>query len=64
MIIIMESGAPQSAVTAVISRIEDLGYRVHLSEGEERAIIGVIGNGRPLDPQQQDSSVVRQNISL
>jgi 3-deoxy-7-phosphoheptulonate synthase len=29
--------------------MEELGYRVHLSEGEERTIVGIIGNGRPLN---------------
>jgi 3-deoxy-7-phosphoheptulonate synthase len=29
--------------------VEALGYRVHLSEGEERTIIGVIGDDRPID---------------
>jgi 3-deoxy-7-phosphoheptulonate synthase len=29
-----------------------LGCRTHLSEGKERTIIGVIGNGRPLDREQ------------
>ncbi|MCK4473070.1 MAG: 3-deoxy-7-phosphoheptulonate synthase [Anaerolineae bacterium] len=36
----------------VTARIEQLGCRTHLSEGEERTIIGVIGNGRPLDREQ------------
>ena len=38
--------------SSVIARIEDAGYRVHLSEGEERTIIGVIGDGRPLERGQ------------
>jgi 3-deoxy-7-phosphoheptulonate synthase len=41
-----------SNVSAVIARIEDAGYRVHLSEGEERTIIGIIGDGRPIDRGQ------------
>ena len=32
-----------------MARVEALGYRVHLSEGEERTIIGVIGDDRPID---------------
>ncbi|GAG86486.1 unnamed protein product, partial [marine sediment metagenome] len=39
-------------ISAVIARIEDAGYRVHLSEGEERTIVGIIGNGRPIDRDQ------------
>ena len=49
MIVIMKRGATGAQLTNVTARIEQLGYRVHLSEGEERTIIGVIGNGRPLD---------------
>lgn len=52
MIIIMSPGAATKEVSSVISRIENLGYRIHLSEGEERAIIGIIGNGRPIEQDQ------------
>ena len=49
MIVIMKRDATKAQITNVTARIEQLGCRVHLSEGEERTIIGVIGNGRPLD---------------
>ncbi len=39
-------------ISAVIARIEDSGFKVHLSEGEERTIIGVIGDGRPIERGQ------------
>ena len=49
MIVVMKKGATGAQIANVTARIEQLGCRVHLSEGEERTIIGVIGNGRPLD---------------
>jgi 3-deoxy-7-phosphoheptulonate synthase len=49
MIVIMKQGATRAQIANVTARIEGLGCRAHLSEGEERTIIGVIGNGRPLD---------------
>ncbi|MEE9618162.1 MAG: 3-deoxy-7-phosphoheptulonate synthase [Anaerolineae bacterium] len=52
MIIIMKQGATGAQIVNVTARIEQLGCRTHLSEGEERIIIGVIGNGRPLDREQ------------
>ncbi len=52
MIIIMKSQTATRDISAVISRIENLGYRVHLSEGEERSIVGIIGNGRPIERDQ------------
>jgi len=52
MIIIMRRQATGTQVNNVIARIEQRGCRVHLSEGEERVIIGVVGNGRPIDPVQ------------
>jgi 3-deoxy-7-phosphoheptulonate synthase len=52
MIVIMRANAGMREVSAVIARIEDLGYRVHLSQGEERSIVGIIGNGRPIDRDQ------------
>ncbi|MCC6168054.1 MAG: 3-deoxy-7-phosphoheptulonate synthase [Caldilineaceae bacterium] len=43
MIIVMQQGAPQSQVEDVVNRVESLGYKVHLSRGEARTIIGIIG---------------------
>ncbi|MBN1247084.1 MAG: 3-deoxy-7-phosphoheptulonate synthase [Anaerolineae bacterium] len=52
MIIIMEHGATAAQITNVSARVEQMGCQVHLSEGQERTIIGVIGNGRPIDREQ------------
>ncbi|MBN1246419.1 MAG: 3-deoxy-7-phosphoheptulonate synthase [Anaerolineae bacterium] len=52
MIIIMQHGASQAQISNVTARIEQMGCQAHLSEGEERVIIGVIGNGRPIDKEQ------------
>lgn len=52
MIVIMKSKGNMRDISAVIARIEDAGYKVHLSEGEERTIIGIIGNGRPIERDQ------------
>jgi 3-deoxy-7-phosphoheptulonate synthase len=52
MIIVMRSGADSAQIASVMSRIEGVGYQVHLSQGKERTIIGVVGDGRPLDREQ------------
>ncbi|MDX1613955.1 MAG: 3-deoxy-7-phosphoheptulonate synthase [Candidatus Promineifilaceae bacterium] len=52
MIVIMKPSSNMRDLSAVVARIEDWGYKVHLSEGEERTIVGVIGNERPLDRDQ------------
>jgi len=52
MIIIMESRATAAERTAVINWAEKAGYHVHLSEGSERTVIGIIGDGRPLNRDQ------------
>jgi len=52
VIVIMKQGATDAQISNVAARIEQLGCGVHLSEGEERTIIGIIGNGRPLDREQ------------
>ena len=52
MMIIMRSDATQEEVALVISRVEQHGLRVHLSKGEERVIIGAIGNGRTVERDQ------------
>jgi 3-deoxy-7-phosphoheptulonate synthase len=48
MIVVMRSGATPEAVQAVVNRIGEMGFRAHLSVGEERTIIGVIGDERPV----------------
>jgi 3-deoxy-7-phosphoheptulonate synthase len=52
MIVIMHSTASARQISEVIARIRAMGYDVHLSEGEDRTIIGVIGQGRALDREQ------------
>lgn len=48
MIVIMERRASDDQIQQVVKRVEELGFRAHLSRGEERTIIGVIGDERPL----------------
>jgi 3-deoxy-7-phosphoheptulonate synthase len=49
MIIIMKMQATPKDVEAVVTRVEKVGFRTHLSPGEERTIIGIIGDERQLD---------------
>ncbi|QGP93714.1 Phospho-2-dehydro-3-deoxyheptonate aldolase [Neomoorella glycerini] len=44
MIIVMEPGATSEEQQAVIARLEREGFKVHLSRGIERTIIGAIGD--------------------
>jgi 3-deoxy-7-phosphoheptulonate synthase len=52
MIVILKQDATRSQMANVIARIEQMGCEVELSQGEERTIIGIIGNGRRLDREQ------------
>jgi len=52
MIVIMKREASAQEIAQVITRIEGKGLKTHLSQGEERTIIGVVGDERPLDPNQ------------
>jgi 3-deoxy-7-phosphoheptulonate synthase len=52
MIVVMKQGATHAQIVNVTARIEQMGCRAHISEGKERTIIGIIGNGRPLDREQ------------
>jgi len=49
MIVVMRSGASRESIQAVADRVVELGFRPHLSVGEERTIIGVIGDERALN---------------
>ncbi len=44
MIVVMASGASKQEINHVIDRLEGLGFRIHLSEGVEKTIIGAIGD--------------------
>src|SRR5512147_1647416 len=46
MIVIMQVGATTKQISAVIARIKEMGLDAHLSEGQERTIIGVVGDDR------------------
>jgi 3-deoxy-7-phosphoheptulonate synthase len=52
MIIVMRQGATSAQLSHLLARVEESGCRAHISEGEERIIIGVIGNVRKLDRAQ------------
>ena len=44
MMIIMNMEATQEQIASVVARIEANGFKAHLSQGEERTVIGVVGN--------------------
>ncbi len=47
MIVVMQRGASEKQVADVVKRIETLGLKSHLSQGEEHTIIGVLGQTFP-----------------
>ncbi|HRV92956.1 MAG TPA: 3-deoxy-7-phosphoheptulonate synthase [Anaerolineae bacterium] len=49
MIIIMKMQATDTETDAVITRVTKEGFKTHVSVGEERTIIGIIGDERLLD---------------
>jgi 3-deoxy-7-phosphoheptulonate synthase len=49
MIIVMNKGASEQDLDHVLARIAELGFQTHVSHGEERTIIGLIGDERKLD---------------
>ncbi|MBN2548573.1 MAG: 3-deoxy-7-phosphoheptulonate synthase [Anaerolineales bacterium] len=52
MMIIMRTDATAREITAVVERVEGMGLRAHISTGEERTVIGAIGDGRPVYKDQ------------
>jgi 3-deoxy-7-phosphoheptulonate synthase len=48
MIVVMRSHANREQIQAVVDKVNEMGFRAHLSTGEERTIIGVIGDERPV----------------
>lgn len=52
MMIIMQTNATQQQISTVVERVEENGMRAHLSQGEERTVIGVVGDGRVIYKDQ------------
>jgi len=52
VVIIMKAGTDKTNVDAVISRVEEVGAAARIIEGEERTIVGVVGDNRALDRDQ------------
>ncbi|MBO0468209.1 3-deoxy-7-phosphoheptulonate synthase [Enterococcus plantarum] len=48
MIVIMKSEATKAQINSLIERVKKEGLEVHLSEGKEQTIIGLIGNTRKM----------------
>lgn len=49
MMIIMRADATQEQISQVVARIEAVGLHAHLSRGQERTLIGAIGDDRTVD---------------
>jgi 3-deoxy-7-phosphoheptulonate synthase len=47
MIVIMQSHATHEQIEGVVARVQEMGYRPHVSEGEETTVIGIIGHSAP-----------------
>ncbi len=60
MIVVMKVHASAKNIADVIARIESDGYRAHLSEGEERTIIGVVGES--LTPLRQENYTTMDDV--
>ena len=52
MMIIMQTEATQGEISVVVERVERNGLKAHLSQGEERTVIGVVGDGRTIYQDQ------------
>lgn len=60
MIIVMNTSATREHVNGIVSRVKSLGLGAHLSEGEERTIIGVVGS--PLPPSLEDELEILSGV--
>lgn len=53
MLIIMRTDASQEQIDSIVSRVEVHGLTAHLSHGEERTVIGVVGDSRAYQYHEQ-----------
>jgi 3-deoxy-7-phosphoheptulonate synthase len=59
MIVVMGAGAAQGEIDAVRARLEGVGYAIHLSQGQQRTLMGAVGDVTSAAKQQ-----VMEQISL
>lgn len=52
MMIVMRNDATEDQICNVVSKVETFGMHAHLSQGAERTVIGVVGDGRKIEPGQ------------
>jgi len=55
MIVVLKPGTTQDEVEKIVARIEGFGLKAHISKGEERTIIGAIGDERLLADQSLEA---------
>ena len=60
MIIVMETTATREQVNGIVARVQALGLGAHLSQGEERTIIGIVGS--PLPPSLDDELEIHAGV--
>ena len=51
MIIVLKPDATEAQLDHLLDRLRELGFKTHLSKGEERTIVGIIGDDRLLQNQ-------------
>ncbi|MBD3337427.1 MAG: 3-deoxy-7-phosphoheptulonate synthase [Candidatus Eisenbacteria bacterium] len=51
MIVVMKPGFRENQLQGVLSKVTSLGFRPHLSRGERRCIVGVVGNRKAVPPE-------------
>ncbi|MBD3401911.1 3-deoxy-7-phosphoheptulonate synthase [candidate division GN15 bacterium] len=50
-VVVMKDNASVKEISSVIKRIEELGFRPHLSQGNGRTVIGMVGGGLPMNQE-------------
>ncbi|MEO1766133.1 3-deoxy-7-phosphoheptulonate synthase [Thiobacter aerophilum] len=55
MIIVMENGATEEQIEAVVRKIKEYGCEANVSRGTERTVIGAIGDERRIDQEAIDA---------
>ncbi len=62
MIVVLKPGSTEEQRKALISEIESMGLKVHVSEGEETTIIGLVGDVSKVNPFGLSSHDIVANV--
>ena len=56
MVVVMKPGAPKEIISKLVKKFESLGCIVHISQGQDYCLLGLVGDTRKIEPSQIEAN--------